>query len=135
MRNSGHRVERQLWRLVDGPRQTPRLDAQNSAADEAAEGLGEHRNVNREAMAFEGPEGEGEGGQHVVALQPFEHRLTPVIEQRKRTGISHQRPEASSVQPLPLGTTANALALALSGLTQRRSNSHTLDSAPKSVRR
>jgi hypothetical protein len=100
-----------------------------------AQRLGQRRDVDGEPMAFQRPEGERKAGQHRPRLQQLQHGVAPVIEQRQRAGVPHQRPQP--VEPVCgiAGRSASALALALSGFTQRRSNSHTLVSEPNSVRR
>ena len=110
--------------------------AVGAVADQARPALLVSAGTSRaEPMAFQRPEGEGKTGQHPPCLQQLQHGVAPVVEQWQRAGVLHQRPQP--VEPVSgiLGRSASALALALSGFTQRRSNSHTFVSEPNSVRR
>jgi hypothetical protein len=91
---SGHRFQRQ----VAGDRVPEGLRGEHVAADQSAQRLGQRRYVDGEPMAFQWPEGKRKTGQHRPRLQKVQHDVAPVIEQRQRAGVAHQRPQP--VDPL-----------------------------------
>ena len=71
---------------------------QRFVADQRAQRRGQRRHVDGQPMAFQRPEGNREGTQHVLGVQQFQHGFAPVIEQGQWTCLLHQSPQ--SVEPM-----------------------------------
>src|SRR3546814_19759096 len=60
------------------------IGGERVTADQGAQRQAQRRHVDGEPMAFQRPEGERKAGQHLAALQQFQHGLAPVVRSEAR---------------------------------------------------